>query len=423
MKNMKKHLTARSMFCLLSALQLMLCLPACKNGKDKAEVIAQKEIWTCSMHPEIVRDKPGSCPICGMTLIKKESKAAAVKGSGLEELLQPADRFVISSIPVTTVSVREVKPEVEAFGTISYDTREINTISARVSGRIEKIYVRYRYQHVMKGERIMDIYSPELQTAQQELLFLINNDPMNSSLINAAEQKLLLMGMNDRELQQLLNTRKPFSSVAVYSNFNGHLHEAGNSMPGSVPGSNQMSPNITEELTVKEGMYLQKGQVVFQIFNTDRSWVLLNIFPSAQKIVSVGNHVDIMPEAAPEKKFSGKIDFIEPFFRDKEKTFIARTYFNNARAQLPIGSQVRAIITGDAIVASWLPRESVLSLGLNQVVFRKVNGGFKAHPVQTGLVYQDQVQILSGLSKSDSVALNAQYLEDSEGFIKINEQP
>ena len=275
----------------------------------------------------------------------------------------------------------------------------------------------------MKGEHIMDIYSPELQTAQQELLFLIKNDEENISLINAAKQKLLLLGMNENEVQRLLKEQKPLATVAVYSSYGGHLHEAGNTMPGVVSGESAMSTTTTEELPVKEGMYLQKGQVVFQIFNTDRSWVLLNIFPSAQKMISIGNPVNIIPEVAPEKSFHAHIDFIEPFFREREKTFVGRVYFNNAEPRLPIGSQVRATITGDLIRAAWLPREAVLSLGLNQVVFKKADGGFKAHPIRTGMVYQNQVQVLSGLSETDSVAMNAQYLEDSEGFIKSNDRP
>jgi Cu(I)/Ag(I) efflux system membrane fusion protein len=420
---MKNHFRIYVRLGLLAVSVILLCLQACKNKKAKTETAVQKEIWTCSMHPEIIRDQPGSCPICGMTLIKKLSKSAVVTGVRLEELLQPADRFVVSSIPITGLSVREVRPVVEAFGTISYDTREINTISARVSGRIEKIYVHYRYQHVMKGEHILDLYSPEIQTAQQELLFLVKNDPDNVSMINAAKQKLLLFGMNEREVQQMIKAQKPLSTVAVYSNYSGHLHEAGNSMPGAVSGVGQMNSTTTEELPVKEGMYLQKGQVVFQIFSTDRSWVLLNIFPAAQKIVSKGNRVNIVPETAPEKAFDAQIDFIEPFFREREKTFIARVFFNNAQRHLQIGSQVKATITGNVLRAGWLPREAVLSLGLDQVVFKKVDGGFKAHAVQTGLVYQNRVQVLSGLTQMDSVAVNAQYLADSEGFIKTNHQP
>ena len=144
---------------------------SCKERtKARAETVKAKEVWTCSMHPEVIRETPGSCPICGMDLIKKEEKAAAVKGVQLDELLQPTDQFVLSSIPVVALKNEKKALSVDVLGSITYDTRHINTISARVSGRIEKLYVRYRYQHIRKGERIMDIYSPELATAQQELL-------------------------------------------------------------------------------------------------------------------------------------------------------------------------------------------------------------------------------------------------------------
>ncbi|MEJ0081526.1 MAG: efflux RND transporter periplasmic adaptor subunit [Puia sp.] len=147
---------------------------SCHEGKNKpVETIQTKEVWTCSMHPEVIRDGPGSCPICGMDLIKKESKAAAINGIAINDLLQPTDQFVVSSVPVVSLQNEKKAVPVEALGTVTYDTRRINSISARVSGRIEKLYVRYRYQHIQKGERIMDIYSPELATAEQELLFLI----------------------------------------------------------------------------------------------------------------------------------------------------------------------------------------------------------------------------------------------------------
>ena len=150
-------------------------LYSCKDGEKKAtEATKEKEVWTCSMHPEVIKDGPGTCPICGMVLIKKEEKAAAITGIQLDDLLQPTDQFVVSSIPVISLRNQMKAMPVEALGTVTYDTRHINSISARVSGRIEKLYVRYRYQHIRKGERIMDIYSPELATAQQELLGAVN---------------------------------------------------------------------------------------------------------------------------------------------------------------------------------------------------------------------------------------------------------
>jgi Cu(I)/Ag(I) efflux system membrane fusion protein len=312
--------------------------------------------------------------------------------------------------------------EVEALGSVAYDTRLVSTISARVSGRIEKLYVKYRYQHVMKGQRIMDIYSPEILTTEQELLFLIKNDPNNLSLINAAKQKLLLSGMSGNQLQQILKTQKPSISIAIYSSYGGHIHEAGNTMPGQSNNEQRMDlSRVTEELPVKEGMYVEKGQVIFQLFNVDRSWVLLNIFPEYQNLVKPGNAVRVIPETVPANNFRAKIDFIEPFYRKENKTFTARIYFNNSKLEIPIGSQVKATIFATTKEADWLPNNAVISLGIDKVVFIKINGGFKAHKVETGLAYKNKIQILSGLAATDSVAANAQFLTDSESFIKIND--
>jgi len=397
----------------------------CKNKKvTTVENVQKKELWTCSMHPEIIRDKPGTCPICGMELVRKEENSTAINNIQLNDLLQPTDRFVVSSIPVTTLKRSAELIEIEALGTVSYDTRLVNTISARVSGRIEKLYVKYRYQHVMKGARIMDIYSPDLLTTEQELLFLIKNDPTNYSLINAARQKLLLLGMSESQLQQIIQTQKPSLFVAVYSNYGGHIHEAGNTMPGMNNREQKLDiSRTTEELPIKEGMYIEKGQTIFQVFNTDRSWVLLNIYPEYQNLVRTGDPVRIIPETVPANNFRAKIDFIEPFYRKENKTLTARVYFNNTQLQIPIGSQIRATVFVNAKEANWLPKDAVLSLGVDKIVFKKIDGGFQAHKVETGLAYKNQIQILSGLMASDSVAANAQFLTDSESFIKVNKQP
>ena len=412
-----------SIFLIVYCLVPIIFLTGCKNKNFTVVTDAKKELWTCSMHPEIIRDKPGTCPICGMDLIKKEENSTAINDIQLTDLLQPTDRFVVSSIPVTTIKTSIEPIEIDALGTIAYDTRLVNTVSARVSGRIEKLYIKYRYQHIMKGQRIMDIYSPELLTTEQELLFLIKNDPNNSALIAAAKQKLLLLGVNESQLQQIIKTQMPSLSIAVYSNYGGHIHEAGNTMPGVNNDEKKMDlSRVTEELPIKEGMYVQKGQNIFQIYNVDRSWVVLNIFPEYLGLIRTGDPVTVTPETVPAS-FSGKIDFIEPFYRKENKTLSARVYFNNSKLEIPIGSQVRAIIFSHPKVADWLAKDAVLSLGIDKIVFVKTEGGFKAHKIETGLTYKNQVQIFSGLTATDSVAANAQYLTDSESFIKINKQP
>jgi Cu(I)/Ag(I) efflux system membrane fusion protein len=383
-------------------------------------VSATKQVWTCPMHPEIIRDKPGTCPICGMDLVRKETNAARLEGIQMDDLLQPMDRFVVSSLPVTAIKRQWVPMETQALGTIGYDTRLVNTISARVSGRIEKLYVHYRYQHVHKGDRLMDIYSPELVTGEQDLLFLLKHDPDNAMMIDAAKQRLLLLGMSERQLQAVITAGNPAQTVAVYSLNSGHIHEAGNTMPAVNGPTRQMDRSgMAEEFPVKEGMYVEKGQTVFQLFNTDRSWILLHLFPGQAAAVKVGNAVRVVPETAPDQDFRGKLDFIEPFYREGEKTLVARVYFDNTVLQLPIGSQVKATIFGGPVAGDWLPKDAVLSLGMDQVVFVRADGGFKAHKVMTGVTYKDRVQVLSGLTETDSVAANAQYLMDSESFIKV----
>jgi membrane fusion protein, copper/silver efflux system len=375
------------------------------------------------MHPEIIRDHPGACPICGMDLIRKVDDAVAINNIRLDDLLQPTDRFVVSTVPVTTIQQKEEPIEVDALGTVAYDTRLVNTISARVSGRIEKLYVKYRYQHVMMGQKIMDIYSPDLLASQQELLFVIKNDPSNTSLISAARQKLLLLGMSENQLQQIIRTGKPSLTVSIYSNHTGHIHEAGNTMPGENENADNQRMDIsriTEDLSIKEGMYVEKGQNIFQLYDVSRSWVLLNIFPENLSLVKKGDAVRIIPETSPNKDFRAQIDFIEPVYRKENKTLTARVYFNNSKLQIPVGSQVKATIFANNRTANWLPKDAVLSLGIDKVVFIKQSGGFKAHKVETGLAYKDIIQIVSGINPTDSVAVNAQFLTDSESFIKAN---
>jgi Cu(I)/Ag(I) efflux system membrane fusion protein len=128
-----------------------------------------------------------------------------------------------------------------------------------------------------------------------------------------------------------------------------------------------------------------------------------------------------VPEAMPQKAFRAQINFIEPFYRQGSKTLTARVYFDNYQMRIPIGSQVRANIFGNTTNAIWLPNEAVLSLGINNIVFVKISGGFVARKIQSGIRQQKFVQVISGLSVKDTVASNAQYLTDSESFIKVKQ--
>jgi Cu(I)/Ag(I) efflux system membrane fusion protein len=402
---------------------LLLIGTACNDQADphaghKQEIV--KEEYTCPMHPEIIRDKPGRCPICGMELVRKETGAKRITEVELESLVKPTNEFVVSAIPVTTIQKREEQIEIGALGSIAYDTRQIGSISARVAGRIEKLYVKYRYQKISKGQHILDIYSSELLTAQQNLLFLLKNDAANTAMINAAKERLSLLGMSTQQLNKIIQTGQPSLTIAVYSNYSGHIHEAAKS--GNMNNETSLMKDvslITEELALKEGMYVQKGESIFTVYNPDRAWALLNIYGENQALIKVGNAVRVVPETAPTKDFRAIINFIEPFYRKESKTLTARVHFNNTQLRIPIGSQVRATIFGNTKNAYWLPKEAVMSLGIDKVVFQKSDGGFRAHKINTGIAHEKHIQVLSGLSETDSVATNAQYLMDSESFIRV----
>jgi len=387
---------------------VVISFSSCKEPVQRGE-------YTCPMHPQIIRDKPGNCPICGMTLVKKGTDEKAIKEVDLNTLLKPTNGFVVSSIPVTTIQPGSDTIQTEALGTVAYDTRTIGNISARVSGRIEKLYLRYNFQDVTAGQKVMDVYSPELVTDQQNLLFLLKNDPANTTLINAAKERLLLLGVATPQLQQIIKSGKPVTAVSIYSNYSGHIHDAAKNMTAA-----EMSTTlVTKELDVREGMYVEQGQPIFSVYNAHHLWALLNIYTDRQSFVKTGDKVRIIPEAAPEKSFTATIDFIEPVIRKENKTITARVSFDNSALHIPVGSQVKALIRGHAVNANWLPKDAVISLGLDNIVFLRSDGGFKAHKVETGLVNNNKVEVLKGLSATDSVAENAQYLADSESFIKV----
>ena len=359
----------------------------------------------------------------GMDKMNMDSKAQK-NDITLFTLLQPTNSYALSAIEATTIKKSTESIEINALGYTSYNTNEVGTIAARINGRIERLYIRYRYQKINKGQKIMDIYSPEFLTDQQNLLFLLKNDATNTSFISAARQRLLLLGFPQNVLQQIIRSGKPLLTIPVYSNYGGHIHEAlepnMNNPPNETNTMNQTS-FTTEELKLKEGMYVQKGQTIFKVYNPDKIWALLNIYPSDQPFIKKGDSVKIVPEASSAQTLNGTIYFIEPFFRNGNKTLTARVNINNGNLQVPIGSQVKATIFSKGINANWLPREAIISLGIDKIVFVKTGNAFKAQKIETGLEYKKLIQITGGLLITDSVATNAQYLIDSESFIKVNQ--
>lgn len=393
------------------------------KGHENNSTQQEQKVYTCPMHPEIIRNEPGQCPICGMDLVEKKTDGQKESNKDLELLLKPTNQYVISQVNTITADEKELPIRIFAMGTITYDTRQINTVAARVSGRIEKLCVKYRYQPVTKGQKLLDLYSKDLETEQQNLLFLLKNDSENLSLIKASEQKLLLLGLTTEQVRQIKTTDKTFYAVTIYSPYTGHLHDVmstGNSIQGGTEMKNERmnSSAATEELQVKEGMYISKGQTIFNIYDTKTVWALLNIYPDAQSSLKEGQKVKLEIDGL-DNEIKATIDFIEPVIRENEKNITARTYLSNPSHKIKIGAIVKATIEGKKQKGLFVPVSAILSLGMNDVVFLKQNGLFKARKVQPGISSGEWIEIISGISKSDTIAENGQLLMDSESFIKI----
>jgi Cu(I)/Ag(I) efflux system membrane fusion protein len=396
-------------------------LTACSDKKkQQSNVLAKSGAkYTCPMHPQILEDHPGSCPICGMTLVKKSGQASEGSGISLNTVLQPVNSAVISTVAAITPEQREVTTTIAAQGYLDFDMRMFNNIASRYSGRVEKLYIKYAFQEIHQGQRIFDIYSPDMVTAQQDLIYLLKNSRAETGLINAAKQKLLLQGMTDKQLNQVMQTGKPFYSLPVYSSYEGHVHDMPHSQMGGASNDQPSSDLATNlPLSIKEGMYVVKGQNLFNVVNPHMLWAIIKIDQSVLSGVKLNQPVTITLPDIPDKIITGKVDFIEPVLREGDKTISIRVYLDNMDHELKVNSLVKTEIQTGNINGLWIPRTAVVDLGRTQIVWLKNGPAFKAKQISTGIINKDEVLVSNGLAATDSIASDAQYLTDSESFIK-----
>ncbi len=384
---------------------------------NKNTVSQNYELYTCSMHPQIIRNEPGNCPICGMTLIRKVNDNNAVDENFIDAQLKPTDEYVVGNFETVSPLDTTMSDEMKLPGIIAYNPNYAINIAARVGGRIEKIYVNYKFQKIQKGQKLFKIYSPELLTVQQNYLFLITQDSSNKILISASENKMLLFGMVHRQIAALRKSKKADPIITVYSTSSGIISGTEGMMPS--PGSSMQSTSqSTQALTIKEGDYVQKGQIIFKLLDTKKVWGVFNILQGYNNLIYINQPIEIFTETAESSVIKAKINFIETELNPTERTNRIRVYINNTD-NYPIGLRLTGVLSSKPIKGAWLPRTAVVSTGSKQVVFLKTGNGFKSKEITTGIEMNEFIQVINGVSSSDSVAIKAGYLIDSESFIKI----
>jgi len=387
------------------------------KSDNHSETEHQNEVYTCSMHPQIIRDKPGNCPICGMALVKKVTENNSVEDNSLDNVIKPTDNFIVGNYQTTTAIDTTLSSEINLPGIVSYDPNSSVNIAARISGRIERMYVNYKYQKVNKGQKLFDIYSPELLTEQQNFIYVVTNDAENLSIINASRQKLLLYGMSQNQINALSNSKKVNPKISIYSPASGIIDGTGTMNNTTNPEMQSASSN-TAILNVKEGDYIKKGEVIFKLVNTDKVWGIFNVIQGYNSLVKANQSIRITTELDKDEFIDAKINFVETQLNAADKTNSIRVYLNNNKLKLPIGLRLQGVVKTNPTNGIWIQKQAMVSLGNKKIVFLKMENGFKATAIKTGIEIDDFIQIIDGISVKDTIAKNAQYLIDSESFIK-----
>lgn len=413
---------------------LTFCQPASEK-KDQTQMMETKkkeQLYYCPMDTQIVRNAPGECPICGMDL---ELKPEPHQHNPYESVVSPVNASVLSNAKSIKPVRKSLPVVIKVLGKVEYDPERVYDVSSRTAGRIEKLYIKFAFQPVKKGEALFDIFSHDLLSAQKNYIYLKTNDPDASELIIAAEKKLQLLGMTSEQIKNLNSNHHNgvHPTTTVYSPYNGYIIE-GKLNNKAIPNNNNgMSEGMQQtamesaasdvnnnDLIIKEGAYVGKGEKVFKVVNTDKVWGVFDIYSNDFSLIKQKQSIKFILENSDDT-LVGKVDFIEPVYNEELKTGKIRVYISNNNQKLKIGNILHGEINAGVKEGLWVPQTALLDLGQEKVVFVKEGQTYKAREVTIGTSSNGMTEIAEGLSENDEIAENAQYMVDSESFVKVDD--
>ncbi len=377
-----------------------------------------KPLYTCSMHPFIIKDKPGACPICGMELIRKitDARNSAVQTPEQKQQadmlghvsLSPTQRVMAN---VATVAVKSgiLNKEINAVGIVQYDQSRQAKVTAWIAGRIDRLNVNTVGAVVSTESPVAEVYSPDLVATQQEYLLAVKSREQlkNSSipsiaqngegLVSSSKQRLMLFGVKESQIVELEKSGKPNIRLPIYTPITG----------------------VVVEKMVQQGQYVNVGEVLFNVADLSTVWVEVEVYENEFPNIHVGQQVEIRSQSFPGRPFTGKISYIYPFLDPKTRTVKARVEMPNHGMKLKPDMFVNAIIKVPLGAAIIVPVTAVMDTGKRQVVWVESSPGmFEPRDVQVGQRTDDKIQILSGIKSGDKVAVSGGYLIDSESQLK-----
>ncbi|MCI0683745.1 MAG: efflux RND transporter periplasmic adaptor subunit [Gemmataceae bacterium] len=270
--------------------------------------------YTCSMHPQVRLPKGQKCPLCGMDLVPV-AQLGAIQAA-LEER---------AGVQTEGLKYRELFKEVRTVGRLDYNERQVAYITARIAGRVDRVYADFTGIQVKKDHHLVDIYSPDLVVAQDELIRALDakgSGVLGEATLEAARTKLRLLGILPEQIQAIEKSRKRATHLTIYAPIGGTVIEK----------------------SVRVGQYVKEGDVLYRIADLDPIWLYLDIYEYDLGWVRFGQPVDVTLEAFPGETFRGTVAFIDPFLNERTRAVKVRVNLKNSERRLKPGMYASAAI-------------------------------------------------------------------------------
>lgn len=388
-----------------------------KHSADETQA-SRKQSYICSMHPFIVKDGAGICPICNMELIKNLEPDAGAGDHAHDHRRQAgapgrlsitAAQRVIADVATLAVRKRPLTREITAVGIVQYDQSLQGKVTAWIDGRLDTLHVDKVGDSVTTEQPVAEIYSPTLVASQEEyLLALKGGEKLKSSplasisrngegLARSSKERLLLFGVSEQQIAELEKTGLPLVRLPIYTPISG----------------------IVIEKLVQLGQYVKTGDVLFNVADLSRLWVELEVYENEFADIRCGQRVEIKSGSYPGRLFAGAVSYIYPFLDPKTRTVKVRVEMPNHDRKLKPDMFVNGVVKAPLGMSIVVPVTAVMDTGKRKVVWAEVSPGtFEPRSVQTGHRTRDGIQILSGLKQGEQIAVSGGYLIDSESQLR-----
>lgn len=375
----------------------------CKQKSRQENKVKSNVYYTCTMHSQVHKEKPGDCPICGMKLIKVELTGAAT-GINNNKLTLTATQIQLADIRTAKVQEENTGHEKVLPGTVTTDENKATELNARMAGRIQRLFFRTTGEAITVGQPVYSIYSTELLETEKEYLLAIqqqkqlhNPDIDYRQLTKAAENRLLLWGLTQSQIKKLAVSGEVSATTVIYSNISGTI----------------------SDLAVHEGDYITEGMTILKAQDLSNLWVQAQLYANETIGFKINDKVNISFPGPGSEIIAGKVDFINPDLTGGSQIDLLRVSIPNRDGKIKPGMQAYIFTGKGAKLNLAAPASAILTDGKSSRVWVKNNdGSFSMRGVTAGEGNADFVQILSGLEVGEVVVTNGAYLLNSEYIFK-----